>query len=194
MPGGERCAIRMGTPYAVSLLGMARAVFSLALRRIAAMAVDWLIISCFAAALVPLGLLVVNRSVDLPPTAWNAVAFLLLIVPATLWLAGWEGSARAASPGKRLLRLTVVAPGRARLGWRRGLARNGLKIALPWELGHTAAFILSDPTASRSLVAVGMACAVISCLLAATCVASLFVGTGRTPYDRATRTKVSQAP
>jgi len=158
------------------------------------MAVDWLIVSCYAAALVPLGLLLVNRSVDLPPAAWNAVAFVLLIVPATVWLAGWEGSTRAASPGKRLLRLTVVAPGRARLGWRRGLARNGLKIALPWELGHTAAFLVSDPTASRSLVAMGLAYGVISCLLAAVYVASLFVGTGRAPYDRAIRTIVSWAP
>ena len=182
-----------GTPFAVSLLGMAPAVFSLALRRVAATAVDWLIISCFAAALVPFGLLLVNRSVDLPSTAWNAVAFLLLIVPATLWLAGWEGATRAASPGKRLFRLTVVAPGRARLGWRRSLARNGLKIALPWELGHTTAFILSDPAASRSQVAIGVACAVISCLFVATCVVSLFVGTGRTPYDGATGTGVSSA-
>jgi uncharacterized RDD family membrane protein YckC len=187
----EAARLPHGNSLAVSLLSMARAVFSLALQRIAAMAVDWLIITCFAAALVPLGLLLLNRSVDLPPAAWNAVAFLLLIVPATLWLAGWEGATRAASPGKRLLRLTVVTPGRVRLGWRRGLARNGLKIALPWELGHTAAFLVSDPTASRSLVATGLACAAISCSLAATYVASLFVGTGRTPYDRATLTRVS---
>src|SRR4051794_4112166 len=43
-----------------------------AVRRVAAMAVDWLIISCYAAALIPLGLLLVHRSVDLPPAGWNA--------------------------------------------------------------------------------------------------------------------------
>jgi uncharacterized RDD family membrane protein YckC len=165
-----------------------------AIRRVAAMAVDWLIISCYAAALIPLGLLLVNRSVDLPPAAWNAVSFVLLIVPATGWLAGWEAGAGAATPGKRLLGLKVVAPGHPRLGWRRGLARNGLKIALPWELGHTAAFVLSDTTAGRPLTALGMASSVAACLLAAVYLISLFVGAGRTPYDRAAGTRVTTVP
>jgi uncharacterized RDD family membrane protein YckC len=172
---------------------MTGAGFGLAVRRVAAMAVDWLIISCYAAALVPLGLFLVNRSVDLPPAAWNAVSFVLLIVPATGWLAGWEGGAGAASPGKRLLRLTVVVPGRPRPGWRRALARNCLKIALPWELGHTAAFVLSDTTAGPAVAALGMASAIASCLLVATYVVSLFVGSGRTPYDRAAATRVTDS-
>jgi uncharacterized RDD family membrane protein YckC len=169
---------------------MTGAGFGSAARRVAAMAVDWLVICCYAAALVPLGLFFVDRSVGLSPVGWNAVAFVLLIVPATGWLAGWESGPGAASPGKRLLRLKVVGPGRPRLGWRRALARNGLKVALPWELGHTAAFVLSDATAARSLVVLGMACSFAACLLAAGYVASLFVGTGRTPYDRATGTRV----
>ena len=170
---------------------MAGPGFGLAVRRVAAMAVDWLIISGYAAALVPLGLFLVNRSIDLSAAGWNAVAFVLLIVPATGWLAAWESGAGAASPGKHLLRLTVVVPGRQRLGWRRGLARNALKIALPWELGHTGAFVLADATVGQPLAALGMASAFAACVLAAAYVASLFVGSGRTPYDRATGTRVT---
>ena len=41
-------------------------------------------------ALVPLGLLLVDPSVRLPPLGWNAASFVVLIVPATVWLAAWE--------------------------------------------------------------------------------------------------------
>jgi hypothetical protein len=72
--------------------------------------------------------------------------------------------------------------------------RNGLKVALPWELGHTAAFLLADPKASGSTYSVGMASAVLACALAAGHVASLFIGTGRTPYDHAAATRVVRSP
>ncbi len=171
--------------------GMTGAGLGLAVRRVAAMAVDWLIISCYAAALVPVGLFLVSRSADLSPAGWNALSFAVLIVPVTAWLTGWESGAGAASPGKRLLRLKVLAAGRPRLGWRTALARNALKISLPWELGHTAAFVTSDATAGRPLTALGLVCGVAACLLIAAYLASLFVGTGRTPYDRATNTSVA---
>ncbi|HEY8532456.1 MAG TPA: hypothetical protein VIL44_01075, partial [Micromonospora sp.] len=75
----------------------------LAVRRIAAWCVDWLIIIGYAAALVPLGLLLAAWSVRLSPAAWNAVSFALLVAPVTGWLAFWEAAPRGASPGKRLL-------------------------------------------------------------------------------------------
>ena len=55
-------------------------------------------------ALVPLGLLLVDRSVRLPSLRWNAAPFIVLIVPATMWLAAWESGR---SGGKRLLGLRV---------------------------------------------------------------------------------------
>ncbi len=171
--------------------GMSGPGVRLPVRRIAAMAVDWLIISCYAAALVPLGLFLVNSSVDLSLAAWNAVSFVVLVVPAAGWLAGWESGTPAASPGKRLLRLRVAVPDRPRPGWPRSLARNALKVALPWELGHTAAFVLADTTIGQPWAGLAMACAAAACLLALSYVAALFVGTGRTPYDRAAGTRVT---
>jgi hypothetical protein len=71
---------------------------------------------------------------------------------------------------------------------------NALKAALPWELGHTAAFLLADPKASGSTVLVGMASAALAWALATGYVASLFIGTGRTPYDHATASWVVRSP
>lgn len=64
----------------------------LAVRRIAAWSVDWLVIVGYAAALVPLGLLLNDRSVQLSSLAWNLISFGLLIVPVTVWLAGYLAS------------------------------------------------------------------------------------------------------
>jgi uncharacterized RDD family membrane protein YckC len=162
-----------------------------ALRRISGWCVDWLIISAYAAALVPLGLLL-NRSVQLPPAGWNALSFLVLVLPATLWLTAWEAGGRAATPGKRVLRL-AVRHGGDRPGWRRSLLRNAPKVALPWELGHTAAFALAASPTTAATEAVGMACGIGACLIALGYLASLFVGTGRTPYDRVAGTAVRAA-
>jgi uncharacterized RDD family membrane protein YckC len=171
-----------------------RATYTLAWRRVAAWAVDWLIISAYTVALVPLGLLLVDRSVRLPSLGWNAASFVVLIVPATVWLAAWESGRSGATPGKRLLGLRVRVLREAEVGRRRVAVRNALKVALPWELGHTAAFLLADPKASGSTYSVGMASAVLACALAAGYVASLFIGTGRTPYDHAATSCVVRSP
>ena len=173
---------------------MSRAAFPLAWRRVAAWTVDWLIISAYAVALVPVGLLLVDSSVRLPSLGWNAASFVVFIVPVTVWLAAWEGGRSGATPGKRLLGLRVRVPQEGDVGWRRAAVRNALKVALPWELGHTAAFLLADPKASGSTVLVGMASAVLACALAAGYAASLFIGTGRTPYDHAAATNVVRSP
>jgi hypothetical protein len=62
------------------------------------------------------------------------------------------------------------------------------------ELGHTAAFLLADPKASGSTVLVGMASAALAWVLATGYVASLFIGTGRTPYDHAAASCVVRSP
>jgi uncharacterized RDD family membrane protein YckC len=161
-------------------------------RRLVAWCVDWLILSAYAGALIPLGVLVLSRW-DVSPLAGNAIGFVLLVVPATVWVAAWEQGSRGATPGKRLLRLRVEDTARAGLGWKRSLIRNALKVALPWELGHTAAFTLADPHASGTDVAFGLSGGIAACLIAVTYVVTLFLGTGRTPYDRASGAHVAGA-
>lgn len=142
------------------------------------------------------------------------MAFVVLIAPVTAWLAGWERGARAASPGKRLLRLRVAtaitgtggtpttgnrgrAPGNAAttvVTGRAALVRNALKVALPWELGHTAAYLLADPDAGAAAVRLGSACGVLASAIPLAYLATLFVGVGRTPYDRLAGTVVTRPP
>jgi uncharacterized RDD family membrane protein YckC len=115
--------------------------------------IDWLIISVYPAALVPVGLLLASHSVHLSSWGWNAVAFVILIVPVTVWLAAWESN--GATPGKRALGLRVRSPREEGTGWRRASA------------------ILAYAILGAYLV-------------------SLFIRSGRTPYDRATATYVAQ--
>jgi uncharacterized RDD family membrane protein YckC len=120
-----------------------------AVTRIVAWALDWLVISAYAGALVPLGVFLLDRGFRLPPAGWNALAFGLLVLPTTVWLAAWERGVRGATPGKRLLGLRTAGFDGRRLGGRRALARNALKVALPWELGHTAALPTTGVTETR---------------------------------------------
>ena len=78
-------------------------------------------------------LLLIRRGVMLSSVAVNAVGLTLVIAPATAW-ATWR------DPGKRLLRLGVIDESTdALVSARRSLARNVIKITVPWELGHTVA-------------------------------------------------------
>ena len=164
------------------------------MRRVVAWVVDWLVIAAYAALLLPIGLAVGAPSWDLAPTVWNVISFGLLIVPVTAWLAWWERGAGAASPGKRVLRLVVRDPrsGSKPPRFGRALVRNALKVALPWELGHTATFVFASRTESTAAQTVGWVCAVLAYGLALAYVVSLFVGSGRTPYDRIAGTRVDR--
>jgi uncharacterized RDD family membrane protein YckC len=167
---------------------LSRTVTRLAGRRIVAWVIDWLIISVYAAALVPVGLLLARHSIHLSAWGWNAVAFVILIVPVTVWLATWEST--AATPGKRALGLRVRSSREEGIEWPRALARNALKVALPWELGHTAAFLLAERDAGPATAGLGIAAAILAYAIAGAYVVSLFIRSGRTPYDHATATHV----
>jgi hypothetical protein len=168
---------------------------SMGVRRLVAWVVDWLIIAAYAAALVPVGQAVGAPSWRLSPTEWNAISFAILIVPVTLWLAWWECRPGSASPGKRAVRLRVyrLADGPRSPRLAQALTRNSLKVAVPWELGHTAVFVLVSRTASTVAQTVGWTCVVLSYGLVLMYVISLFVGSGRPLYDRIAGTRVDRA-
>jgi uncharacterized RDD family membrane protein YckC len=89
-----------------------------------------------------------TRTVD--SGAANIIGFLTLILPITVTASGFEGSARHATPGKRLLRLRVDRWSGGGAGFVRSLLRNGIKYAVPWELGHTAVFALVGSSSAPS--------------------------------------------
>ena len=158
--------------------------------RLLAWILDWLCIlvwvAVVAAVAVPLYLGGVLR--DLGAVSENLLAFVLLIAPVTVALAWRESSRRQATPGKRLRRLVVTADeGRASYG--RALLRNALKVGLPWELGHTVAFTLAT---GHGIVPVWIVpVAALTYALPIVYVVMLFVGDGRTIYDRIAGTVVT---
>jgi hypothetical protein len=167
------------------------------LNRLVAWVVDWGCIAGWvgitAAVGVPLFLAGVTGALD--TVTLNLVAAAVVVFPVTFWLARLESGARKATPGKRLRRLIVVTAvdgSRPTLG--RALLRNNLKISAPWLVGHAAVY---------AIVAVGDSGAVpigvwlltgVSYILPIVYLASLFVSTGRTPYDRLSGTTVIRRP
>src|SRR3954466_5644242 len=117
----------------------------------------------------------------------NAIGFITLIVPITLAAAGFDGTARHATPGKRALRLRVESRSGGP-GFGRALFRNAVKYAVPWELGHTAVFALVGSTGAPPLwvtivLIAAYAVPIVSLVL--------MLATGRALHDRVARTSVA---
>ena len=129
------------------------------------------------------------------PLLWlNLVATVTLVAPVTVVLAGLESSAREASFGKSVRRLKVVsARTGARVSFRHALARNVLKVALPWTIGHAAVYGIVAAGGTGAVPLWVWAATAIAYVLPIAYVVSLFVGTGLTPYDRLSGTAVVTA-
>jgi len=119
----------------------------------------------------------------------NAIGFITLIVPITLAAAGFDGTARHATPGKRALRLRVESRSGGP-GFARALVRNAIKYALPWELGHTAVFALVGSTGAPPLWATTVLIAAYAIPIVSLV---LMLATGRALHDRVARTTVGAA-
>jgi uncharacterized RDD family membrane protein YckC len=102
------------------------------LGRLAAFALDVATYAIIPVLLVPVGLLLIRNGVMLSSVAVNAIGLAFVIAPATVWAAWRETRPRAATPGKRLLRLKVLDDKTEALpSAQRSLARNMIKIAMP---------------------------------------------------------------
>jgi uncharacterized RDD family membrane protein YckC len=160
--------------------------------RLLAWILDWLCILVWVAVIaaigIPLYLSGVTRSID--AVSGNVIGLVTLVVPITLALAWRESSRKQATPGKRARRLVVTVSGTgSRPGFGRTLLRNALKVALPWELGHTVAFTLATsggivPEWIVPVLALTYALPLVYLI-------TLFVGDGRTAYDRIAGTVVA---
>lgn len=127
----------------------------------------------------------------------NIVGFFALIVPITIAAAGFDESARHATPGKRVLRLRVLSGSRAGAGgstgstagpgFSRALLRNAIKYAFAWELAHTAVFALVGSTTATPVWVVVVLLMSYSIPLVSL---ALLVTTGRPLHDRIARTSV----
>lgn len=165
----------------------------LAWRRLTAWLIDWLLILAWvavtAAVGVPLYLAGVTRALGV--VALNVVSAVVVVLPVVAGLAWAEAGRRHASVGKRARHLRVIdARTGAGVSLGRALVRNALKVGLPWTIGHIAVIALAtggsaDPVAPAVWVVTALAY-----VLPLIYVVALFVGDGRTPYDRVAGTRV----
>lgn len=165
--------------------------------RLLAWMVDWLGILAWVGVVAAVGipLYLIGITGKLPPLWLNLVATVTLVAPVTVVLAGLESSAREASFGKRARRLKVVsARTGSRMSFRRALARNVLKIALPWTIGHAAVYGIVASSGTGAVPVSVWVVTAIAYVLPVTYVVSLFLGTGRTPYDHLCGSVVLTAP
>lgn len=156
-------------------------------RRLLAWVIDWLTILVWVGVLAAIGvpLYLGGFTTASDPLVLNAVAAALLVIPATIWLAAFEAGGKHATLGKRALRLRVVPVEGAQLTFARALLRNGLKITVPWLIGHAAVYSLVERVDSFA-VALLVAAYVLPILY----LVMLFAPGHRTAYDRISRTSV----
>ena len=167
-------------------------VRALAVRRLLAFAVDWLVIAAWGAALFGLLMLVWDGHPPRPRNAWTAHArgLLAMTLPVLLYFAFSEASGARASLGKRALGLVVSHEHGGRLPFAPALLRNALKF-IPWELGHLVAFqsVFSGEGEPQAWV---WGPAMVSFATVAWWAAVLF-SSGRTPYDRWVHARIARA-
>lgn len=162
-----------------------------ALKRVAAYVIDygviavWIALLFFAANSGWLGIQVEGRLDSAARWAIQGQAFLMLTLPVYLYFTLSESFGRKATLGKRALGLRVDgSPSHTAF-------RNVLKF-LPWELAHTGIWhgmavpFVTEPNRF------GMSLFALSLVIASLYVLSLFIGDGRTPYDRLSGTSVSR--
>lgn len=159
-------------------------------RRLAAFAIDYLIVSSYIVLLALVSLAVSPEVVsrfDLrgaPRWFFDLLAFSTLVLPVILYFALTEASRHRGSVGKRRLGLIVGDHTGRPLARAPSLLRSALKF-LPWQVAHTSLFHVPGwPMAVESVpwtAAIGLAGALA---LSGLYVAGLFTGSRRTLYDR----------
>lgn len=159
--------------------------------RLLAFALDYLVIATYVLALAAVTLLAAKplrgplTVLLATPASRDAVAFVTIVLPVTLYFALQEGSARQATWGKRKLGLRVTGLDGGQLPLGRALVRSGVKF-LPWQIAHTCLFHIPGwplaPAAPPVWVLAGFG---LVWLLVITYLALLgFSRSHRTPYDR----------
>ena len=162
-------------------------------RRIVAWLVDWLCFLVWLALLAAIGIPLYLSGVtgQWSTVTTNVVSALVTAVPLTIFLAVLESGARQATIGKRVMGLKVVGTRDGeRLSFGTALLRNVLKVAVPWTVGHAAAIgLVGSSEVGPGLLVLTAAAYVLPIAY----VVTLFVGEGRTPYDRAGGARVVRA-
>ena len=168
-------------------------------RRLAAFAIDYLIIAAYIVVLTLVSFAVrsqvtaIDVSASTAPWLFDLLAFTTLVLPVTLYFALYEASRHRATVGKRRMGLVVVTEGGESLDRGRSLLRSALKFA-PWQIAHTSLFHIPGwPVAVETVpaaAAAGLGIASVVAVLYAVSVVAF--ADRRTPYDYVAGTRVIQ--
>ncbi len=172
---------------------------NLALRRLLAFLVDYGVMVLFVAVLSATGF-AIRAQLGLTPSApttfkqkllAQALIVATVTLPIVIYFAVSESSRWQATIGKRVLRLQVKAYRGGRPPLLRTLLRAVAKFA-PWELAHTGVWHVPGTPFVSEPAAFNYAIWITATLLALWWFASLWLGDGRTPYDRIAGTVVTR--
>src|SRR5690625_975644 len=141
-----------------------------------------------AAAIVPLGLIAYRKGCGKKQPVVLAASAVPPVV-STVVAARQESGSTQATPGKRRHGLTVRTANGQSLSFGQALVRNSVKIAIPWQLGHTVAvgaafggFDEQDPLTTAATL--------VTYPLLAVLIGSVLLGDGRALHDRVAGSKV----
>src|SRR5262245_437333 len=166
---------------------------AVAVRRLLAFALDWFVVAIWGGAIFGAVMIATGGKPPQPggPWAGQAMSFLTMTVPFTLYFALCESSPMRASLGKRALGLVVCRETGGRLSFGSALLRNAAKFT-PWEFGHTVAWqgLFSGEGGFPGWVWGPVFIAFVAPVwwLVA------MIATGRAPYDRWAFARVEIAP
>ena len=172
---------------------------NLALRRLLAFLVDYGVMALFVAVISVAGFVIrwqLGVTSSAPTTFQqkllsHAIVFATVIVPIMLYFAVSESSRWQATIGKRVLRLQVTDDHGGRPPLLRTLLRAVVKFA-PWELAHTGVWQVPGTPFVSEPAAFSYGIWTTALLLALWWFASIWLGDGRTPYDRIAGTEVTR--
>ena len=172
----------------------------LAVPRLLAFLVDYGVMVLFVAVVSAAGFAIrsqLGMTLSMPPTFQQklfseALVFAGVILPIMLYFAVSESSRWQATIGKRVLRLQVTDVHGGRRPLLRTLLRAVVKFA-PWELAHTGVWHVPGTPFVSEPGAFSFGLWIAALLLALWWFASIWLGDGRTPYDRLAGTMVTRA-
>lgn len=162
------------------------------IRRLLAFAIDWLIFALWGSSLFLIVMLVTGGDPPRPSGPWKAqaIGFLAVTLPFTLYFALCECSRRRASIGKRVVGLRVSRKSREQLSFKRALLRNAIKF-IPWECGHMLTQQASMTAEDDPFPMWLWGPALISIIVPLWWLVSLYFK-GQTPYDRWTDARITR--
>ena len=167
----------------------------LAIRRLAAFAIDYLCIAAYIGCLTFVSMTFLVSDFAPPDQLLGKLTghlqgFILLTLPVWLYFTLQEHSSAQATFGKRALKLRVEDLSASKPGFARSAIRNAIRF-LPWEIAHAAIWYVPGRPFFDHMPVINLAICSTALIVALGFVVFLFVGSGRTPYDFVAGTKVS---